>query len=261
MMLLILLAEALLIGLTVSHAGPAVLVAVSLTVLLFYIMLSFRGAKGRYIPLNREEMPWLYDGIASMAKKAGLKMPRVLLLDDYVPLAYSFKDTIVLSLGLFEVLEREESLAVAAHELGHIKNGDTLTFPLLAYGRYLTLALTVTVILMSRSLNVMVVALTIAGLYEVAWASFHKEREFLADETALRLLEIPMSLKRALEELKYYEDLRTGIRSNALPNIEPEIERRQRTVWIIETHPTYDERVLRILLEINGGQLFQNRVQ
>ncbi len=260
MLLIILLTEAVLIGLALSHVGLVVLAAIALIVLMFYSFLSLRGANGRYIPLSREDMPWLYDGIATMARKAGLKMPRVLLLDEYVPLAYSFKDTVVLSLGLFEVLDREESLAVAAHELGHIKNGDTKTFPVLAYGRYLTLVLTAVVVLTGRSLSVVVSALTMACLYELAWARFHKEREFLADETALRLLETPMSLKRALEELKYYEDLRVGMRSNALPNIEPEIERKQRTS-IIETHPTYDERVLRILIEINGGGIFKNRIQ
>jgi len=260
MLLILLFVEVLLIGLALYHVGLWVSLGVILTVLLFYTLLSLRGLKGKYIPLSREEMPWLYDGIAAMAVRAGMKMPRVVLLDEYVPLAYSFKDTIVLSLGLFEVLEREESLAVAAHEIGHIKNGDTKTFPLLAYGRYLSLMLAGTVVLLGRDLSASMAAITLAGLYEIAWASFHKEREFLADETALRLLETPMSLKRALEELKYYEDLRLGMRSNALPNIEPEIDRRQRTS-IIETHPTYDERVLRILLEINGGNIFKNRIQ
>ncbi len=195
-----------------------------------------------------------------MAKKAGLPMPRVYILDDYIPNAYSFKNTIVLSMGLFEVLEEDEILAVAAHELGHIKNRDTKLFPLLAYGRHLMITFTAVLILLAHRSVVTITALVLYGIYEVARANFLKSREFKADETALRLLDVPMSLKRALEELKYYEDLRMNVKMSALPSIEPSIERKQKPA-IMETHPSYDERIFRILVEINGNNMFNRRMQ
>ncbi len=262
MLFLIVLLEALLAVIALAQLGVKISLAAFGAVMVLYAWISAHDVRGRYIPLQRAEMPWLYDGIAKMAKKAGIPMPKVYLLDEYIPTAYSFKNAVVLSLGLFEVLDREEILAVAAHEMGHIKNGDTKTFPLLAYGKYLMLAFTLVLIALSRSTVVSMAALALAGLYELAWAGFHKEREFLADEAALRLLETPMSLKRALEELKYYEDLRAGMRSNAVPSIEPTIERRpKQRAPIIETHPSYDERVLRIIIEINGNSMIKNRIQ
>ncbi|ASJ07775.1 zinc metallopeptidase [Thermococcus siculi] len=254
--------EVLLAVIALAELGLEISLAAFGAIVLLYLWVSTHDVKGRYTHLQRNEAPWLYDGIAEMARKAGLAMPKIYILDDYIPMAYSFRNTIVLSLGLFEVLDREEILAVAAHELGHIKNGDTKTFPVLAYGRYLMVLFTAVLIMLTRDMTVSVAALTLLGLYEVTRANFHKEREFQADETALRLLETPMSLKRALEELKYYEDLRVGVKSSALPSIEPTIDRnKKQKVQIIETHPSYDERILRILIEINGTNMFNNRVQ
>ena len=262
MLFLIVLLEALLAVIALAQLGLKVSLVALGAVMLFYAWASIHDIKGRYIPLQRAEIPWLYDGIAEMAKKANIPMPRVYLLDDYIPTAYSFKNAVVLSLGLFEVLDQDEILAVAAHEIGHIKNGDTKTFPLLACGKYLMLAFTLFLMVLTRSAVLSISALALAGLYELAWARFHKDREFAADETALRLLETPMSLKRALEELKYYEDLRTGMKSNAVPSIEPTIERKpKQRPPIIETHPSYDERVLRIIIEINGNRMIKNRIQ
>jgi heat shock protein HtpX len=252
--------EVLLAIMALAELGLSVSVLAFGAIVLLYLWVSARDVRGKYTPLQRIEMPWLYDGIAEMAMKAGLPMPRIYLLDDYIPTAYSFKDAIVLSLGLFEVLDQDEILAVAAHELGHIMNGDTKAFPVLAYGKYLMMVFTAVLIVMTRDAMVSIAALGLMALYEITRAHFHKEREFQADETALRLLKTPLSLKRALEELKYYEDLRVGMKSHALPSIEPTIERKQRS-QLMETHPSYDERVLRILLEINSGNIINNHVK
>jgi len=262
MLFIVIALEVLLAVIVLEQLGLEISLGAFGFILVLYFWVSTRDIKGDYVRLQRKEMPWLYDGIAEMARKAKLAMPRIFILDDYIPIAYSFRDTIVLSLGLFEVLDEKEILAVAAHELGHIKNGDTKIFPLLAYSRYLMILFTAILVLLGRSLGVAVAALVLYGLYEIARANFLKNREFQADETALKLLEVPMSLMKALEELKYYEDLRSNakFRISSVPSIEPAIERRQR-VPRIETHPSYDERIFRILVEMNGNNMFNKRVQ
>ena len=259
MLFIIVALEVLLAVIALRELGLKIAMAAFGSIVLLYFWVSTRDVKGNYVTLQRSEMPWLYDGIAEMASKAGIPMPRIYILDDYIPNAYSFKNTIVLSLGLFEVLDREEILAVAAHELGHIKNGDTKVFPVLAYGRYLMMVFTGILVLLAHRPSVTLAALLLYALYEVARANFLKGREFLADESALRLLDVPMSLKHALEELKYYEDLRADVRLSAVPSIEPSIERRQK-VPRIETHPSYDERIFRILVEIHGNNMFNQRM-
>ena len=251
MIYLIAFIEAVLILKALGDLGVAVALSSGVTLLLMYLWATRHKFGERLIPVDGGEMPWLYEGIAELARKANVPMPRVYLLDDYIPNAYSFGNTIVLSLGLFEVLDEEEILAVAAHELGHIKNGDTRMFPLVTYGRFLMLVTTVALVLAGSTL-VKAAAVMVYITYEMERSEFMKKREFKADETALRLLEIPTSLKRALEELKYYEDLRMNVKVNAVPSIEPGIERERRFAFFPETHPSYEERILRISFEVNN---------
>ncbi|ADT83933.1 M48 family metallopeptidase [Thermococcus barophilus] len=252
MLRLIILAQILITVLYLGKFGLVVVFGSASMLLLMYLWVTRHSLKREHSKLKWEDMPWLYDGIARMANKAGIGMPYVYILDDYIPNAYSFGNSIVLSLGLFEVLDREQILGVAAHEIGHIKNGDTLIFPIIAYGRYFMLFLAGAISLIVHSTIAVLASLGLYMLYEIERLKFLKEREFKADETALYLLDRPFSLKEALEELKYYEDLRINVRASALPGIEPNIERKQKKSFM-DTHPSYDERIWRILAEIEGA--------
>ncbi|WP_367182632.1 M48 family metallopeptidase [Thermococcus sp.] len=251
MFYVILVLEILLIIKALGDLGIGVAIGSCVLLVVVYLWAMRHKYGEGLIPLEREAMPWLYDGVAELAEKAGVPMPKVYLLDDYIPNAYSFGNTIVLSLGLLEVLDEGEVLAVAAHELGHIKNGDTRSFPIVTYGRFLMLVITGLLVIAGESL-VKVAAVLLYLAYELTRTEFMKNREFKADETALRLLEVPMTLKEALEELKYYEDLRTNVKLSAVPSIEPSIERDRKRITIVETHPSYEERILRITVEINS---------
>ncbi|BAD86447.1 zinc-dependent protease HtpX homolog, M48 family [Thermococcus kodakarensis KOD1] len=250
---LIVALEVLLLYLSLGAVGIAATLLAALALVTMYLMANRGGANSGLIPLDESEMKWLHEGIVEMSKKAGTKVPAVYLQDDYIPNAYSFGGNIVLSLGLFEVLDEDEILAVAAHELGHIKNGDTKLFPMVTYGRYLMLITTI-LLMIGGNLAVRIIAPLLYISYEASRISLMKKREFMADDTALRLLPTPMSLKRALEEMKYYEDLRADVKINALPSIEPSIERDQGPKWVsfVETHPSYEERITRITMYITN---------
>lgn len=251
MLYLILIIEVILLLGALGDLGIITTIGAMAFLTVLYIWATKHKFGENLIPLDREEMPWLYDGIAELARKANIPMPRIYLLDDYIPNAYSFGNTIVLSLGLFEVLDEEEIIAVAAHELGHIKNRDTRWFPLIIYGRALMMITTLLLVL-AGNLPVKATSLILYLAYELARSDFMKKREFLADETALKLLSVPLSLKRALEELKYYEDLRMKVKVSAVPSIEPNIEREKRFAFFTETHPSYEERIIRITFEMNN---------
>lgn len=251
MLRFIVLAQLLITVFYLGKFGLAVVFVTVMFLFLMYIWITRHSLPKDYSRLKWEEMPWLYEGIARMASKAGIGMPYVYILDDYIPNAYSFGSSIVLSLGLFEVLDEEQILGVAAHEIGHIKNGDTVIFPLVAYGRYLMLFLSSIITVFVHTTMAALISFGLYILYEIERAKFLKRREFKADETALYLLDRPFSLKEALEELKYYEDLRINVRASALPGIEPNIERKQKRS-LMDTHPSYDERIWKILAEIEG---------
>ncbi|WP_048152577.1 M48 family metallopeptidase [Palaeococcus ferrophilus] len=250
-----LVAQALVVFLALGRLGVGIAVVMALALVLLYRSLMRNVENGNYHRLRYDDMPWLYDGIAMMAARAGIAMPRVYILEDYIPNAFSFKNALVLSLGLFEVLSENEILGVAAHEIGHIKNGDTRLFPFLAYARYWMVVMAL-VTLLSGHTHLAMLSFILYALYEALRVHTLKDREFMADETALHLLERPFDLKDALEELKYYEDIRMGVKASLLPGIEPTLERKPKRDFMA-THPSYDERIWRILVETSTFKMLE----
>jgi heat shock protein HtpX len=82
--------------------------------------------------------------VGRLAAVAYLPTPKVVVLDDSIPIAFTVglsrrRSTIVLSRGLIDELEPRELDAVIAHELAHIVHRDTavmtvLLYPVIAFG-------------------------------------------------------------------------------------------------------------------------------
>ena len=77
------------------------------------------------------EAPELYDIIQQLTQRAGLPMPRVYVIDEDQPNAFATGRSpehaaVAVNTGLLRHLSREEVTGVLAHELGHVKNRDTL---------------------------------------------------------------------------------------------------------------------------------------
>ncbi|WP_456366223.1 M48 family metallopeptidase [Thermococcus sp.] len=192
--------------------------------------------------------------IESLVRRAGLRGVSVYVLEDYLPNAYSTGKKVILSLGLFEVLDEDEVLGVVAHELGHIRNRDTLLFPMLAYLRIFAFLVPFVMWALTASFLTFLLYLTLYIWFEAERSRFLKGREFRADDFAVRILDVPMSLKYALEELKNYEDLMVKVKKGINPGIEPKIERygkgrayRKPGIVFFPTHPSYEERIFRIV--------------
>jgi Zn-dependent protease with chaperone function len=111
-----------------------------------------------------------------------------------VPISFAVevkKPVIVMSEKLLSLLKKDEIEAVMAHELAHVKNSDT-------------------------ALKAMVTAYKTAlpqdPIIRLVEAAFHREREMVADETAVKTTEKPLSLASAL--LKIYAAFpKNGLRS------------------------------------------------
>src|SRR3954451_18704484 len=75
--------------------------------------------------------------VRDLARTAGLPMPRVYLMDNPQPNAFATgRDpqhaAVAVTSGLLNTLSREEVAGVIAHELGHIRNRDTLIMTITA---------------------------------------------------------------------------------------------------------------------------------
>jgi len=81
--------------------------------------------------------PDFYGMIEGLAARAGLPMPRVYIVEDPSPNAFATgrnpqNAAVAATTGLLAMLSREEVAAVMAHELGHVRNRDTLVMTMVA---------------------------------------------------------------------------------------------------------------------------------
>jgi heat shock protein HtpX len=81
--------------------------------------------------------PEFYAMIRKLAADAGLPMPKVYVADNPQPNAFATgrnpeHAAVCATTGLLNALDRDEIAAVMAHELGHVKNRDTLTMTITA---------------------------------------------------------------------------------------------------------------------------------
>ncbi|MBN9021489.1 MAG: zinc metalloprotease HtpX [Rhizobiales bacterium] len=81
--------------------------------------------------------PEFYAMVESLSRRAGLPMPKVYVIDNPQPNAFATgrnpeNAAVAATTGLLRSLSQEEIAAVMAHELGHVKNRDTLTMTITA---------------------------------------------------------------------------------------------------------------------------------
>jgi len=82
-------------------------------------------------PVSRASAPDLYTLVQGLAARAEIPMPQIYVIDQPQPNAFATgrspeKGAVAVTTGIMQQLSREELAGVIAHELGHIKNRDTL---------------------------------------------------------------------------------------------------------------------------------------
>jgi heat shock protein HtpX len=81
--------------------------------------------------------PDFYNMVADLARRAALPMPKVYIIDSPHPNAFATgrnpeNAAVAATTGLLNMLTRDEVAGVMAHELGHVKNRDTLIMTMVA---------------------------------------------------------------------------------------------------------------------------------
>ena len=97
------------------------------------MVLRMNGAR----EVDARSAPEFFAIVQDLAEKAGLPMPRVYVIDNPQPNAFATgrnpeNAAVAATTGLLRALSREEIAAVMAHELGHVKNRDTLLMTITA---------------------------------------------------------------------------------------------------------------------------------
>jgi heat shock protein HtpX len=97
------------------------------------LVLSMHGAE----EVDEHSAPELVAIVRELAQRAGLPMPRVYLMDSPQPNAFATgrnpqNAAVCATTGLLNTLSRDEIAGVIGHELGHVRNHDTLTMTITA---------------------------------------------------------------------------------------------------------------------------------
>ena len=168
------------------------------------------------------EAPDLHRLVATLAHRANLPMPKVYIVESEAPNAFATgrnpqHGAVAVTTGIMRILDRDELAGVLAHELGHIKNRDTLVSAVAA-----TVAGAITMLAnmaqwallfgggssedeeggagsMVGGLFLLIVAPIAATLIQLA---ISRTREFGADTAGARVAGNPIALASALRKLE-----------------------------------------------------------
>jgi heat shock protein HtpX len=171
-------------------------------------------------PLDQQnpEHRQLFNIVTEMALASGLPQPKIYVIPDKAPNALATgRDPrhamLAVTEGLLNLLDREETQGVVAHEMSHIGNRDTLTMTVVAvlFGGAVMLADWARRALyfgrdrrcgsaMVFILVVLLVAVT-PLLSRLLAMAVSRQREYLADATAVQFTRNPVGLASALEKI------------------------------------------------------------
>ena len=257
----------------VAATGAALLLGGLISVGTYFqgdkLVLAVSGAR----PVDAQAAPQLMNVVQEMAIAANVPMPAVYLIDDTAPNAFATgRDpkhaSIAITTGLVEKLDREELQGVIGHELSHVRNFD-IRFALIVGVMVGAIAILADFFLRftfwgggrSRDRDgggggaqaiVFVVAIVLAILAPLIsrfiQLAVSRQREYLADASAVELTRNPYGLERALAKIsgdaEVLEVANRGTQHLYFTNPIKRFE--QRSSNLMSTHPAIIDRINRL---------------
>ena len=232
------------------------------------IVLTMTGAR----VIDENDAPQLYNIVNEVVIASGMPMPKVAIVEDDAPNAFATgRDpehaVIAFTTGILRVMDREQLQGVAAHEMAHVANRDTLVSAVAATtaGAIALLSDMVSRILWfgggrdrDRNANPIVligvvIVVILAPLAAMLLRSaISRNRESLADATGVEFTRNPAGLRRALEQLEQDSTVvRQRSTSVAHVWIESPLDS-SFTSKLFATHPPLSERIATLKAIENG---------
>jgi heat shock protein HtpX len=227
------------------------------------------------------QAPGLHELVRELSVRAGLPMPRVYVIPEDAPNAFATgrnpqHAAVAVTEGLLRMLDRDELAGVLAHELGHVKNRDTLIMTVAA-----TIAGAVSMLANIAHWGMIFGggrssddgeegAHPAAGLLGVILApiaamliqmAISRSREFIADETGARVSGNPLALASALLKLDAWSrqvPMTAGSPATAHLFIINPLTGAGGLLRLFSTHPSTEQRVDRLRAMARTGALYRS---
>ncbi|MCM2325189.1 MAG: zinc metalloprotease HtpX [Candidatus Woesearchaeota archaeon] len=255
--------------------GPTGLTVMFIVVLLMNFVMYWFSDKivlWMYRAKEVEKNSSLYHLVKEVADLAKLPMPRVYIIPSKNPNAFATgrspkNSAVACTEGILDLLKKHELKGVIAHELGHIKNRDTLITTIAA-----TLAGVIAYMASMMRwaaffgmgdrdrdgkgiLELIALAIVTPLIATLLQLAISRSREYLADETAAKITKDPYSLADALEKISAGVKMHPmGMGSEATSALFIANPFKGGILNWFSTHPPMDERVKRLkAMKIRSG--------
>ena len=171
--------------------------------------------------IEKKDNPRFYNIVENLSITTGLPMPKVYIIDDQAPNAFaSGRDPkhalVAATTGLLDIMDDKELTAVMAHEMSHVKNYD-IRVSMIVFGLVCVIGLISDLAFRmmfygNRRRNeegspvgyvlILVVAVLSPIVAAVAQMAVSRQREFLADASAVNITRYPEGMISALNKLQ-----------------------------------------------------------
>ena len=233
------------------------------------VLLSLYGAR----QMDDQSAPNLVHIVQRLSGQAGLPMPKVFISDNAQPNAFAtgrnpHHAAVCVTSGLLARVNDEELAGVIAHELGHVKNRDTLTMTITAVmAGAISMLANFAFFFGGRRNNplglvgmllVMVLAPIAAVLVQ---AAISRSREFEADKAGAGLTGRPLWLASALSRIDHDAATTDNPAADANPAtahmfiVNP--LHGSAISGLFSSHPSTQERIARLRVEAGMGGIVQ----
>ncbi len=214
--------------------------------------------------ITKKENPRLYNIVENLSITTGLPMPKVYIMQDPAPNAFATgRDpkhaSVAATTGLLDIMDDKELTAVMAHEMSHVKNYD-IRVSMIVFGLVCVIGLISDIAFRMMFYGnrrrdnegspvgyvlVLIAAILSPFVAALAQMAVSRQREYLADASAVNITRYPEGMIDALKKLQSHSQpmksqniaaesmyinnpLRKGFFSNLLsshPPLEKRIER------------------------------------
>ena len=241
-----------------------IIVSVIYALMQYYFASSIAMAMTGAREITKKDNPRLYNIVENLSITTGLPMPKVYIIDDKAPNAFATgRDpqhaAVAATTGLLDIMNDKELNAVMAHEMSHVKNYD-IRVSMIVFGLVCVVGLISDIAFRMMFYGdrrrdnegspvgyvLIIFAAVLAPLCAgIAQMAVSRQREFLADASAVNITRYPEGMIDALKKLQSHSQpmksqniateamyinnpLRKGFFSNLFsshPPIEKRIER------------------------------------